>query len=503
MTVAHAARPYHVVIIGAGFAGIGMAIRLKRAGLDDFLIIERADKVGGTWRDNTYPGCACDIPSHLYSFSFVPKADWSRRYPTQPEIEEYLEGCVEQFGLRPHLSRQSCLKTARFDETAHLWRLQTDAGSGLAARILVLAMGALHRPAIPAIPGLQEFRGIIFHSARWNHAIDLQDRDIAVVGTGASAIQFVPRIADSAARVLLFQRTPPWVLPKYDAPYGAWQIWAFRHVPLLRRALRAWHYLSHEMRAPAFIRFPALAVGAERRARSHAKRQVNNDQLRELLTPADRIGCKRVLLSNDYFPSLNRTNVELITQPIAGITPHGVLTADGLERPVDVLIFATGFHATEPLGEIDVFGRSGIRLAEAWHDGMRARLGLAVTGFPNLFILGGPNTGLGHNSVVYMLEAQIGHVLRCIRLLRRRNAPSIEIDATEQASFVRKLDRWMQRTVWLTGCRSWYLDRSGRNTTLWPGFSFGYWLRTLRVSARHYRLSASDRVKLRRLRRIA
>ncbi len=503
MTVSHAARPYNAVIIGAGFAGIGMAIRLKRAGEDDFLIIERADKVGGTWRDNTYPGCACDIPSHLYSFSFAPKADWSRRYPTQAEIEEYLEGCVEQFVLRPHLSLSVCLKTARFDETAKLWRLQTDAGVELAARIMVLAMGALHRPALPAIPGLEEFRGIAFHSARWNHAIDLQGREIAVVGTGASAIQFVPRIAERASRVRLFQRTPPWVLPKYDSPYGVLQIWALRHVPLLRRAVRAWHYLSHEMRAPAFIRFPALATGAERLARSHAKRQVNNDQLRELLTPADRIGCKRVLLSNDYFPCLNRNNVELVTRPIAGITPGGVLTVDGVEHRADVLILATGFHATEPLGEIDVFGRSGLKLADAWRDGMQARLGLAVTGFPNLFILGGPNTGLGHNSVVYMLEAQIGHVLRCMRLLRRRNALAIEVDAKAQASFARKLDYWMRRTVWLTGCRSWYLDRTGRNTTLWPGFSFGYWLRTLRVSARYYRLSASDRVKLRRLRRIA
>jgi cation diffusion facilitator CzcD-associated flavoprotein CzcO len=230
---------------------------------------------------------------------------------------------------------------------------------------------------------------------------------------------------------------------------------------------------------------------------------VNSDRLRELLTPTDRIGCKRVLLSNDYFPCLNRTNVELVTRPIAGITPHGVLTADGVEHRSDVLIFATGFHATEPLGEINVCGRGGIRLADAWRDGMQARLGLAVTGFPNLFILGGPNTGLGHNSVVYMLEAQINHVLRCMRLLRRRNALAIEIDAAAQEGFTRKLDRWMRRTVWLTGCRSWYLDRNGRNTTLWPGFSFGYWLRTLRVSARHYRLSASHGGKLRRLRRIA
>jgi len=491
-----------VVIIGAGFAGIGMAIRLKQAGEDNFLIIERADKVGGTWRDNSYPGCACDIPSHLYSFSFVPKADWSRRYPTQSEIEEYLDSCVERYDLRVHLSLGVGLKTARFDEAVRVWRLVTDTGPVLAARIMVLAMGALHRPAIPSFSGLAEFRGNAFHSARWDHAIDLQGKEVAIIGTGASAIQFTPRVADCASRVVLFQRTPPWVLPKHDASYGAGQVWALRHVPLLRRALRAWHYISHELRAPAFIRFPALAAGAERRARSHAKRQVDNVSLREQLTPADRIGCKRVLLSNDYFPCLNRSNVQLVTSQIASITPHGVRTTDGVEHRANVLIFATGFHATEPFGEIEVFGRGGISLADAWHDGMRARLGLAVAEFPNLFILGGPNTGLGHNSVVFMLEAQIGHVLRCLRLMRRRNTLAIEVRAEVQAAFNTKLDRWMQRTVWLTGCRSWYLDRNGRNATLWPGFSFGYRLRTLWVSARHYRLSVSAG-KLRRLRRIA
>jgi cation diffusion facilitator CzcD-associated flavoprotein CzcO len=494
---------YGVAIVGAGFAGIGLAIRLKQAGRDDFVIVERSDRVGGTWRDNTYPGCACDIPSHLYSFSFASKADWSRRYPTQPEIEAYLEACIERFALRRHLSLGVGLKSARFDEAADAWRLETDTGPELAARIMVLAIGALHRPAVPAFPGSEGFRGTAFHSARWNHAIDLRGRHIAVIGTGASAIQFVPRIADRAGRVVLFQRTPAWILPKHDPPYGARRIWALRRLPLLRRALRAWQYISHEMRAPAFIRFPALAAGAERRARSYAKRQVNDERLRALLTPADRIGCKRVLLSNDYFPCLNRANVDLVVTPIDRVTPHGVLTTDGAEYLADVLIFATGFRATEPLGEIEVFGRNGLRLADAWRDGMRARLGLAVTGFPNLFILGGPNTGLGHNSVVFMLEAQIGHVLRCLRLMRRRKALRIEVGAQAQAAFARRLDRRMQRTVWMTGCRSWYLDRNGRNTTLWPGFSFGYWLRTLIGSARHYRLTVARKGKLRRLRRIA
>jgi cation diffusion facilitator CzcD-associated flavoprotein CzcO len=501
--VPSAVHPYSVAIVGAGFAGVGLAIRLKQGGRDDFVVIERSDRVGGTWRDNTYPGCACDIPSHLYSFSFAPKADWSRRYPTQPEIEAYLQGCVDRFGLLRHLALGVGLQSARFDAAADMWRLQTDTGPELAAHVMVLAMGALHRPAVPAFPGLKAFRGTAFHSARWNHAIDLRGRDIAVIGTGASAIQFVPRIAECAAKVVLFQRTPAWVLPKHDPPYGPARIWALRHLPLLRRSLRASQYIAHEVRAPAFVRFPSLAAGAERRARSYAKRQVNDDRLRALLTPADRMGCKRVLLSNDYFSCLNRANVSLVATPIEGITPHGVLTADGAEYRAQVLIFGTGFHATEPLGEIEVVGLNGIRLADAWREGMRARLGLAVAGFPNMFILGGPNTGLGHNSVVFMLEAQIGHVLRCLRLMRRRNAPRIEVSAQVQAAFVKRLDRRMRRTVWLTGCRSWYLDGNGRNTTLWPGFSFGYWLRTLFVCARHYRLTVVCKGKLRRLLRIA
>jgi cation diffusion facilitator CzcD-associated flavoprotein CzcO len=503
VTAVAATRLHNVVIVGAGFAGIGMAVRLKQAGENDFIILERAGAVGGTWRDNTYPGCACDIPSHLYSFSFAPKPDWSQRYPTQPEIQQYLESCVERFALRPHLSLGVGLKAACFDEGADMWHLQTDNGQELAARILVLGLGLLHRPAVPAFRGLQEFRGTTFHSSRWNHAIDLRNRTIAVVGTGASAIQLVPRIAASAARVVLFQRTPAWVLPKHDAPYGARQIWALRNVPLLRRALRAWQYLSHEARAPAFIRFPALAAAAERRARSYAKRLLTDDSLRARLTPTDRIGCKRVLLSNDYLQCLNQANVDLVTTPIAGIGPCGVVTADGLEHQAEVLIFATGFRATEPLAEIDVVGRGGIRLADAWRNGMQAHLGLTVAEFPNLFMLGGPNTGLGHNSVIFMLEAQIGHVLRCLRLLTRRDAIRIEVSPDAQARFAARLHRWMQRTVWLTGCRSWYLDRNGRNTTLWPGFSFGYWLRTLRVSARDYRLTPSGRSKLRHPRRIA
>jgi cation diffusion facilitator CzcD-associated flavoprotein CzcO len=479
-----------VAIIGAGFGGLGMAIRLKRAGINDFVLIEHAETVGGTWRDNTYPGCACDIPSHLYSFSFAPSADWSRRYPMQSEIQDYLEACVEQFGLRPHLRLGCALREATFDNG--VWRLRTDPDAELSARVLVLAQGALHRPAIPALAGLETFTGARFHSSRWDHRLDLTGKRVAVIGTGASAIQFVPRIAASVASLALFQRTPPWILPKRDPPSTPRQRWVLRHVLLARRAFRAWLYWTHEMRAVGFVMFPSLLRAAERQARSHAKRSLNDDLLRERLTPDYRIGCKRILLSNDFLPSLNNANVSVVAEPIKLVQPDGVLTADGVAHQADVLIFATGFQATDPLGSMRITGRDGITLESAWKDGMQAHLGLTVAGFPNLFLLGGPNTGLGHNSIVFMLEAQIGHVLRCVRLLRRRRAVSMDVRRDAQDRFNQQLDGWMRRTVWLSGCRSWYLDRNGRNTTLWPGFSVGYWWRVRAVSERVYRLTGVD-----------
>ncbi len=487
-TPAPGTSPVEVVIVGAGFGGLGMAIRLKRAGIHDFIILEQATRVGGTWRDNTYPGCACDIPSHLYSFSFAPKAAWSRRYPAQAEIQAYLEACVDQFGLRPHLRLGHTLQAARFDNG--LWRLTTHPTLDIDTRVLVLAQGALHRPAIPPLPGIETFAGPTFHSARWNHHIDLTGKRIAVIGTGASAIQFVPRIAPKVAALTLFQRTPPWILPKSDPATSPFRSWALQRLPLLRRTLRAWLYWTHELGAIGFVVLPRLMRVAERQARTHAKRQLADGALRQRLTPAYSIGCKRILLSNDFLPSLNRPNVHVVTDPISRITPTAVITADGAEHPADLLILATGFQATDPIGAMRIFNPTGTTLAEAWRDGMQARLGLAVAGFPNLFLLGGPNTGLGHNSIVFMLEAQINHVLRCLRLLHRRRATLIEVTAEAQARFKQRLDRRMQRTVWLSGCRSWYLDRNGRNTTLWPGFSVSYWWRTRLVSEQAYRLTA-------------
>ena len=469
-----------VAIVGAGFGGIGLAIRLKQAGIDDFVLLEKSAGVGGTWRDNAYPGCACDIPAQLYSFSFATDFLWSRRYPTQPEIRRYLEHCVDRFGIKPHLRLDTALRSARFDADDAGWVLRTDRGE-IRARVLVLGLGALHRPFIPSFYGQAAFQGPQFHSARWDHGVSLTGRRIAVIGTGASAIQLVPPLAAAGARLSLFQRTPSWILGKRDPV--ARPVW---RGPLLRRAVRAWEYASHEAQAIGFVLAPRLMTAVERRARSFAKRVVPDAALRDRLTPDYRIGCKRILLSNDFLPTLNLPHVSLVSQRITRFVSDALVTEDGARHPADIVVYATGFQATDPLGEVDIIGRGGVTLRDHWRDGMRAWLGVAMPGFPNLFLLGGPNTGLGHNSVVFMLEAQSGHILRCLRDMRTRGAATVEIGDEPERRFLAWVDRRMRRTVWLSGCRSWYLDRSGRNTTLWPSFTFLYWLRAKFSSLRAY-----------------
>lgn len=475
--------PTHdVAIVGAGFGGIGMAIRLKQAGMHDFIVLDQAEEIGGTWRDNTYPGCACDIPADLYSFSFAADRDWSRRYPTQPELLAYLLDCAARFGIRPHLRLGTGVRDAWFDAETGSWHLRTSAGP-VRTRTLILALGALHRPALPDLPGRETFQGQAFHTARWNHGVSVASKRVAVIGTGASAIQLVPPVAERAAAVTLFQRTPAWILPKHDPETTARRRAVYRALPWIRRLARARTFWAHEARAVTFVSAPTLMRVAERRARSFAKASIADDALRQRLTPDYGIGCKRILLSNDFLPALNRDNVTVVSTPIEAVTPDGVRTQDGTTHPADILIYATGFHATEPLGSLTVTGRDGLRLDQAWADGMHAWLGIAVPGFPNLFLLGGPNTGLGHNSIVFMLEAQIAHVLRRLRAGGRIT----EVSGAAMARFRAWLDRRMRRTVWLSGCRSWYLDRNGRNTTLWPGYCVGYWLRTRFASARAYR----------------
>jgi len=473
-----------IVVIGTGFAGIGMAIALKKAGIEDFVVLERARDLGGTWRDNDYPGCACDIPSMLYSFSFERNDRWSRIYPPQGEIWEYLRRCVERHRIGPHIRFDTDVRGAEYDDASATWTVRTQHGE-LRTRVIVSGMGPLNRANVPDIPGLQSFAGTVFHSSAWNHGYDLRGKNVGVIGTGASSIQFVPEIAPVAGRLHVFQRTPPWVIPKPDrvvGPLGR----TLRRFPPYAWAVRKLIYWLLEVRAYGFTVDPKRLELAERLSLHHLARQVPGAELRAKLTPAYRLGCKRVLLSSDYYPALQRPNVELVTSEIREVQPGGVVTADGVVRPLDALVFGTGFHAADGVAPMSIVGRGGVTLDDAWRDGARAYLGISVAGFPNLFLLIGPNTGLGHNSMVFMIEAQIRYVMSALAHMRRARVPALDVRREVQAGFNAALQRRMARTVWASGCTSWYLDRSGRNTTLWPGFTFVYRFLTRRLDPRKY-----------------
>jgi cation diffusion facilitator CzcD-associated flavoprotein CzcO len=467
-----------VAVVGSGFSGLGAAIRLKRDGVDDFVILERAEDVGGTWRDNTYPGCACDVPSQLYSFSFALNPGWTRSFSPQPEIQEYLRRCAREQGLIPHLRLGHELRDASWDEQGQRWCLQTSKGA-LTAEVLILGTGPLSEPKLPSIPGLERFRGTVFHSAQWDHAHDLSGERVAVIGTGASAIQFVPHVQRTAAQVHLFQRTPPWIMPRVDRSITAIERWLFRHLPGAQRLARLGVYWSRESSVVGFTREPRLMKAVERLARRHLRRQVPDPELRRRLTPTYTIGCKRILLSNDYYPALSRPNVEVVTDGIAELREHSIIGGDGIERPIDTVILGTGFHVTDAPAMRRIRGRDGVLLADAWRNGMAAYLGTSIAGFPNLFMLVGPNTGLAHTSIVLMIESQLAYISGALRHLASSGAGAVEVRPEVQAGFVDEVQGRMPRTVWSTGgCASWYLDASGRNTTLWPGSTWGYRLRT-------------------------
>jgi cation diffusion facilitator CzcD-associated flavoprotein CzcO len=465
------------LIIGAGFGGIGLGIRLREAGLTDFIILEKSDRVGGVWRENSYPGAACDIPSHLYSFSFAARADWPDRYASQADILAYLDDCARRHGLLPHIRFGTEVTEARWNEARCLWVVSTRDGALFETQALISATGQLNHPSRPQLPGIETFAGPVFHSAEWRHDVDLAGKRIAVIGTGASAIQFVPAIAPRAERLTVFQRSAAYVLPKLDRTYPGWQRTLFARIPGALRLSRAWTYLRHEARALAFVTWPA-ALNVKRGAfRRHLEAGVTDPGKRRGLTPDYRIGCKRILISNDFFPAMNRPNVELVTDAIDEVRRDAIVSADGTVRKADVIIFATGFTATDFLVPMRIFGRSGVALHQAWRNGAQAHLGIAVTAFPNFFMLYGPNTGLAHNSIVYMLECQIGYVIACLKHLRD-GARALEVKDEVQARSAARVQRRMQRTIWVRGCTSWYLDGAGRNTVSWPGYTFEFAWRT-------------------------
>ncbi|NOK19184.1 NAD(P)/FAD-dependent oxidoreductase [Corallococcus carmarthensis] len=461
-------RHVRVAIVGAGFAGLGMAIRLKQDGIDDFVVLERADDVGGVWRDNVYPGCACDVQSLLYSFSFAPNPGWSRAYSPAWEIQAYLRDCVRRFQLEPFLRFGHAVLSATWDLPARRWVLETSHGI-LTADVLVAAVGALSEPAIPHLPGFERFRGKVMHSARWDPGYALAGRNVGVVGTGASAVQIVPAIQPEVGRLVLFQRTPAWVLPRGDKPISRPRQALYRRVPGARWLLREVLRILRDSLSVGF-EHPWILRLAQRWALRHMLRVVKDPSLRARLTPRYTMGCKRILVSDDYLPALTRPNVEVVTQPIREVREDAVVTDDGAVHPVDTLIFGTGFQATDMPMAHHIRGRDGRTLAQVWAGSPRAFLGLTVSGFPNLFLLQGPNTGLGHTSVLLMMEAQLEHVLGALRYLDARGAAAVEPEKDVQDAFIQELDARLSRTVWNQGgCRSWYMDATGRNAALWPG----------------------------------
>ena len=476
-----------IVIVGAGFGGIGMGIALKKAGFHDFVILDKGDDLGGTWRDNQYPGCACDVPSPLYSYSFELNPSWTRIFAPQQEIWDYLRMCVRKHGLDQHIRYGCAVERMDWDDCSRRWNIETVERGELAsyrARAVVSAAGALHLPFYPDIPGAGRFAGTWFHSARCDRSADLAGQRVAVIGTGASAIQFIPEIAGQAAHLSVFQRTPPWVHPRPDVEIPARLRAVFEAVPLTARVARDAIYLAMEARALGFAVHPKLMAPLERLARRHLESQVADPALRARLTPDYTIGCKRILLSSTYYPALQRANVDLITEDITEITETGVVTADDMAHEADVIIYATGFRVVESVTGLNAAGRDGRKLTP---ENLEAYHGVTISGFPNFFMLLGPNTGLGHTSVVFMIESQIQHVLSCLRILARDQADTIEVRESALRRYNSALQRRLRRAVWSEGgCDSWYLDSDGINRALWPGFSFEYWARTRRARRAAY-----------------
>ena len=477
---------YRVAVVGAGFGGIGMAIALRRAGIRDFLILDKGNGPGGTWRDNTYPGAACDVPAHLYSFSFRP-GRWSGRFPSQREILAYLCDLAEEHDLGPHFRFGSGVASCEFDERRAVWRLTLGNGDRIEAGAVVSAVGQLNRPALPAIAGRGDFTGPAWHSARWDHGVELSGRRVAVVGTGASAIQFVPEVAKVAAQVDVYQRTPPYVLPKTERLYRPREQALYDQFPAVRKADRLRIFLYGELLTSGFVLSPRLLAAPMQLWRRQLWTQITDPGLRAKCIPGYVMGCKRVLFSNDWYPALARPNVELVTDPIDRIVADGVVTADGTARPADVIVYGTGFKTLDFLAPMQVTGLDGRRLDEAWRAGAEAYLGISVAGFPNFFMLYGPNTNLGGNSILYMLEGQIGYVAGALRALDAGGLDWIDVRPEVQRAFNAWVTASSRTSVWESGCRSWYTTASGRNTNNWPDHTFFYRHRVRRFDLGKYR----------------
>lgn len=481
-------RHVKTIIVGSGFAGLGLAIRLNEQGRGDFLVLERGSDVGGTWRDNTYPGAACDVPSHLYSYSFAPNPNWSRSFSKQGEIQSYIRGVAERYQVLDRHVFDCDVTSIRWNDDDARWEIGSSKGD-FTADTVVSAVGALCEPALPDIKGINDFEGEIFHSARWNHDVDLTGKRVAVIGTGASSIQIVPAIADQVAALDVYQRTAPWLLPRLDRPYLLPERLAFKHLPIVQKLSRSAIYAIRETQVVGLAKFPPLMKAFEAISRTKLQVEIRDPELRKKVTPNYRIGCKRMLISNEYYPALDRDNVDVVTDPIAEVKAGSIVTKDGTEREIDALIVATGFHVTDSPTYNVVVGKDGRTLAEVFDEGgQQGYKGSTIANFPNMFFLLGPNVGLGHTSMVFMIESQINYISDALATVDKLGLRTVEVRSDAQRAYNVDLKKKMDKTVWNTGgCASWYMDKHGNNTTLWPDFTFEF-----RRLTKHFDVSAYD-----------
>ena len=478
-----------IAIIGAGFGGLAMAIRLLQANIHDFIILEKADDVGGTWRENQYPGAACDVQSHMYSLSFAPKKDWSKRYAEAPEIFDYIQDLIKEYQLKKYIQFNQEVISTRYDEQQCHWHLVLKNGQKIEAQFVIFASGPLHVPQIPKIKGIEKFKGEVFHSSQWNHQYNLNEKNVASIGTGGSAIQYIPEIAAKVKNLYVLQRTAAWVIPRDERAYNALDQHLFKRFEWFRKLHRARLYWSNESRVVPIVQ-PQIMKYGQKLAEAFIKFQVKDKAVAKKLTPDYVMGCKRILISNKYFPTFNRDNVELITDAIQEVTENSIITKDGKERPIDCLIYGTGF-ITDPriyLKSFECYGLNGIELKDAWKDGAESYYGITTKNFPNLFQLLGPNTILGHNSVIFMIESQVQYILQLIQLVNKTQTQAIAIKPEVQDSFNERVQEQLKGTVWQSGCVSWYQQDGGKNFSLWPTYTWKFWLQTRTVNASDYLL---------------
>lgn len=462
------------IVIGAGFGGLTAAIKLKEAGFGRLVVLEKADRIGGTWRENTYPGACCDVPSRLYSLSFALNPDWSRAYSPQPEIRDYMERVARQFGVMDLFRFNTEVESADWDEAAGLWRVAVKGGDTVSAPVLVSGLGQLNKPGYAGIPGRETFQGDSWHSARWRHDVDLKGKTVGCIGAGASAIQYIPEIARDAGKVIVFQRTPNYIVPRLDKPFSPFARWLFRTLPFTDRALRWFTWKMMDLRFEAFKAGTKAAEDFKALALKYLDDTVTDPALKAKLTPDYPIGCKRILVSDDYYQTLVKPNVEVVTEAVREVNPAGVRTGDGAEHACDVLIFGTGFITTDFISPVRITGRQGLTINEAWKDGAEAYLGVTVAGFPNLFLLYGPNTNLGHNSIIVMIEAQVGYMVEALKALKARGARALSVRPQAHARFNAQLQQDLAGTAWAGSCSSWYKTDSGKITNNWSGDTATY-----------------------------